>query len=77
MKREPTDRERWRSRRLTLGAIPLLGWFLVAGGLIAGGGSSGNGRWALGCVGVMTIFALIVGGLALTIAIWLSRNEEG
>lgn len=77
MSEEPlSDRERWRRRRLTLGAIPLVGWFLVAGSLIAGGGASGNGRLALGCVAVMTIVALLVGGTALSIALWLSRHDK-
>ena len=48
---------------------------LFAATLVMRGPGDGSGIAGLGCVAVMVIAALVLGGAAVTIAVYLSRND--
>ena len=72
---EPTERERWRRRRVLLSSVPLVGWILLAGTMVLRGSGGSGGGLGLGCVTNLGIAAQLQGGAAVTMAVWVSRND--
>ncbi len=77
MARDPsTERERWRRKRVVLTTLPLVGWAFVAGSLVVRSWNDpAAAAGGLGCIALMVVPALILGGVAVTVALYLSRND--
>ena len=60
---------------MLLSSVPLVGWILLAGTMVLRGSGGSGGGLGLGCVTILVIAALLLGGAAVTLAVWLSRND--